>query len=104
MLHPEPRVTKEWVGTIVLPYKEGTSEAMRRILNQENIRVAFRQGKTPRSQLVRLKDRLPKDRTTNCIYKVQCKDCSGVYIGQTARELHTRMTEHRRRLDRPPRN
>ena len=77
---------------------------MRRIFNQANIRVAFRRGKTLRSQLVKLKDRLPKDRTTNCIYKIKCKDCPGVYIGQTARELHTRVQEHRRRLGRPPRS
>ena len=104
VFHPEPRITKEWIGTTVLPYKEGTSESIRRIHNQVNIRVAFQKGKTLRSHLVRLKDKLPQDRTTDCVYKIKCIDCSGVYIGQTAWELHVRLKEHQRKLKKTPRN
>jgi hypothetical protein len=53
---------------------------------------------------VQLKDPLPVDRTKDCVYKINCKDCSKVYVGQTARELHTRIDEHRRRINKPPRN
>ncbi|KER31343.1 LOW QUALITY PROTEIN: hypothetical protein T265_12998 [Opisthorchis viverrini] len=51
-----------------------------------------------------LKDRLPVDRTRNCVCKIKCNDCTKVYIGQTARELHTRIGEHKRSIKRPPRN
>ena len=75
VFQPQQHPEKEWVGA---PYKESTSEALRRILNKVNIRVAFQKGKTLRSQLVRLKDRLPRDRATDCVYKIKCKDCLGV--------------------------
>ncbi|GAA48808.1 hypothetical protein CLF_102061 [Clonorchis sinensis] len=40
----------------------------------------------------------------NCVYRIKCNDCTKVYIGQTARELHTRIGEHKRSINRPPRN
>ncbi|GAA48528.1 hypothetical protein CLF_101717 [Clonorchis sinensis] len=104
VLVPTPRPNKEWIGTAVIPYKTGTSEVIRRTLNTANSRVAFQKGKTLRSVLVQLKDRLPVDRTRNCVYRIKCNDCTKVYIGQTARELHTRTGEHKRSINRPPRN
>ncbi|GAA50825.1 hypothetical protein CLF_105107, partial [Clonorchis sinensis] len=82
----------------------GTSEILRRILNTVNIRVGFQRGNTLRSALVKLKDRLPANRTRDCVYKIECNDCIKIYIGQTARELHTRIGEHKREINRPPRN
>ncbi|KER30639.1 hypothetical protein T265_02988 [Opisthorchis viverrini] len=104
VLVPTPRPNKEWIGTVVIPYKAGTSEVIRRVLNTANSIVAFQKGKTLRSVLVHLKDRLPVDRTRNCVYKMKCNDCTKVCIGQTARELHTRIGEHKRSTNRPPRN
>jgi hypothetical protein len=104
VLHPRPRVQKEWAATAVIPYKEGVSEAARRILNNANVRVVFSKGQTLRSSLVHLKDPLPVDQISNCVYKIKCMDCSAEYIGQTARELHTRITEHKRRINKPVRN
>ncbi|GAA54336.1 hypothetical protein CLF_102306 [Clonorchis sinensis] len=104
MLAPVSRPSKEWIGTAVIPYKAGTSEVIRRVLNSANIRVAFQKGKTLRSVLVRLKDPLPVERTRDCVYKINCNDCTKVYIGQTARELHTRIGEHKRRINKPPKN
>ncbi|GAA56004.1 hypothetical protein CLF_109602 [Clonorchis sinensis] len=37
-------------------------------------------------------------------YKIKCSDCIKVYIGQTARELHSRIGEHKRKINKPPRN
>ncbi|GAA55788.1 hypothetical protein CLF_108995 [Clonorchis sinensis] len=104
VLVPTPRPNKEWIGTAVIPYKTGTSEVIRRVLNTANLRVAFQKRKTLRSVLVQLKDRLPVDRTRNCVYRIKCNDCTKVYIGQTARELHTRIGEHKRSINRPPKN
>ena len=36
--------------------------------------------------------------TTGCVYALQCLWCSQVYIGQTGRELHTRIREHIRNI------
>ncbi|GAA49703.1 hypothetical protein CLF_103447 [Clonorchis sinensis] len=104
VLVPVEKPKREWLGTAVIPYKPGTSETIRRILNTANIRVGFQRGNTLRSALVQLKDRLPANRTRDCVYKIKCSDCIKVYIGQTARELHTRIGEHKRKINKPPRN
>ncbi|GAA50220.1 phospholipid-translocating ATPase [Clonorchis sinensis] len=67
-------------------------------------RVGFQKGNTLRSALVQLKDRLPASRTRDCVYKIKCSDCIKVYMGQTARELHIRIGEHNRKINKPPRN
>ncbi|KER31127.1 hypothetical protein T265_02576 [Opisthorchis viverrini] len=104
VLIPVEKPNREWIGTAVIPYKPGTSEVIRRILNTANIRVAFQRGNTLRSTLVQLKDRLPANRTKDCVYKIKCNECSKVCIGQTARELHIRVGGHSRKINRPPRN
>ncbi|KER21355.1 hypothetical protein T265_15111, partial [Opisthorchis viverrini] len=83
--------------TAAIPYKTGTSEVIHRLLNLVNIRVAFQKGKTLRSVLIpcRLKG------LETCI---KCNHCAKVHIGQTASELHTRIGEHKRRINKPPRN
>ena len=98
------KVARTWQGTVVLPYKPGTSEAIRRVFNNENIRVAFKPSNSIGSRLVRLKDKIPKTQTRNCVYCIKCTQCTAVYIGQTARELGVRIAEHRRRTQRFPRN
>ncbi|GAA54459.1 translation initiation factor 4G [Clonorchis sinensis] len=50
---------------------------------------------TLRSALVQLKDRLPVNRTGDCVYKIKCNDCIKVNIGQT-------VGEHKRKINRPP--
>ena len=34
------------------------------------------------------------------VYKVKCKECEASYAGETTRKLETRMTEHRRAVQR----
>ncbi|KER33985.1 LOW QUALITY PROTEIN: hypothetical protein T265_12469 [Opisthorchis viverrini] len=103
ILAPVSRPSKEWIGTAVIPYKAGTSEVIRRLLNLANIRL-FRKEETLRSVLVQLKDPLAAERTRDCVYKINCNDCAKVYIGQAAKELHTRIGEHKRSINKPPRN
>ena len=40
------------------------------------------------------KDKFDRDRTTCVVYKIKCRDCSAVYIGQTARALKTKIREN----------
>lgn len=35
---------------------------------------------------------------TNTIYKIDCRDCNGCYIGQTKQYTHKRMKEHKKSL------
>nr|CAX83713.1 reverse transcriptase [Schistosoma japonicum] len=86
---------KEWIDTVVVPYRNGTSEEIRRILNKHAIRVFFRTNNTLGSALVNIKDRVPKEEQTNCVYEIKCNDCSAKYVGETSRQLNVRMKEHK---------
>ena len=46
--------------------------------------------------LTNVKDKVePKDRQ-GVVYKIKCRDCPTTYVGETGRNLNTRLTEHRR--------
>ncbi|KER29233.1 hypothetical protein T265_04081 [Opisthorchis viverrini] len=63
-----------------------------------------RRENTLHSALVQVRDHHPANRTKDCIYKIKYNGCTKVYIGQTAKELHTRTREHSRKIKRPLRN
>ena len=85
---------------ILLPtlalYIRGTSETIARILQPYNILVAHK----PITALLRLLNNVkdedkPEDRQ-GAVYKIKCCDCQASYIGETGRNLSTRLTEHKR--------
>ena len=81
---------------MTIPYIKGTSEIIARILQPYNIRVAHRPITTLRKLLTNVKDKdQPRDRQ-GAVYKIKCCDCQATYIGETGRNLNTRLTEHRR--------
>lgn len=36
----------------------------------------------------------------NVVYKLACKNCDATYVGQTSRQLKTRLVEHRNYINR----
>jgi len=46
------------------------------------------------SLIKRGKDNLDIRQNTGVIYRIDCKDCDQVYIGQTKRHLETRVKKH----------
>ena len=84
------------VTTATIPYIRGTSETIARILQPYNIRVAHKPITTLRRLLTNVKDKdKPQDRQ-RAVYKIKCCDCQASYIGETGRNLSTRLTEHKR--------
>ena len=86
------------VTKVSIPYIRGTSETIARILQSYNIRVAHRPITTLRRLvLTNVKDKdKPEDRQ-EAVYKIKCGcDCQASYIGETGRNLSTRLTEHKR--------
>ena len=41
------------------------------------------------------KDRINKTHIQNVIYKISCNDCDALYVGQTKRQLTTRLKKHK---------
>ena len=61
-----------------------------------NIHVAHKPVTTLRRLLPNVKDKdKPKDRQ-GAVYKIKCCDCQAFYIGETGRNLSTRLAEHKR--------
>jgi len=50
------------------------------------------------------KDPLPDEHKTNVVYRINCLDCNASYVGQTKRQLITRIKEHRSNRDNPSAN
>ena len=84
------------VTTVTIPYIKGTSETISRILQPYNIRVAHKPTITLRQLLTNVKDKDEPNNRQGAVYKIKCSDCQASYIGETGRNLNTRLTEHKR--------
>ena len=77
------------VTTATIPY-------IARILQPYNIRAAHKPITTLRHLLTNVKDRDEPNNRQGAVYKIKCSDCQASYIGETGRNLNTRLTEHKR--------
>ena len=95
-LKPKERSEDEHkpLSTAKLPYIEGLSEEIRRILRGFNIRTVFRTIDTLGRILTRVKDPTPPEERPGVIYKIKCI-CGDFYVGETKRTLATRIKEHK---------
>ena len=79
----------------VLPYIEGLTQNLSRLLKKNNIKCAISsRGQTLKDQLPSAKDKQPPE-IKPCVYQIPCR-CGKKYIGQTRRKLETRIKEHQR--------
>ncbi|BHF66525.1 hypothetical protein SprV_0200954400 [Sparganum proliferum] len=88
---PNRTDTKVWRA---LPYVKNVSEAVGRLLAPLGIGVAHRPEATIRRQLMRPKDPPPRQETSGVVYRIWCSCGQSNYVGETGRQLHTRMAEH----------
>ena len=85
---PEP------VRIINLPYFQGLCEQPQRTLSQHNIKSTFYTATTLGKILPSPKDPIPTEKKHNISYKLDCKDCDAVCIGESKRAYQTRIEEH----------
>ena len=76
---------------VVLPYVEGTSERLARVMRKHQVPVVMRPVKTLKSLLVHPKDKQEKEEITDCVYKIPCASCEKCYIGETGTKFGTRL-------------
>ena len=86
-------------GMVTIPYVKGLSEAFSRILKTYRICTAVRPHTTLRNMLVHPKDRINDEEKPEVVYKIPCKNCERVYVGETGRPLGVRIKEHRKEVD-----
>ncbi|XP_076397942.1 uncharacterized protein LOC143266273 [Megachile rotundata] len=81
-------------ATTFLPYIQGTTDRIGRILRKHNIRTVFTTHTKIGQLLTSPKDPQPQLSTPG-VYKIPCS-CGQVYIGETGRSVNTRLKEHER--------
>ena len=72
---------KEIRISINLPYIEGTSEKLRRILRSHKIRSTFYTEKTLHKILCKPKDQVATEDKNNILYEIDSSNCEAVYFG-----------------------
>ena len=83
---------------VTIPYIQGVSEAVTRILSDINVQVHMKPFRTLRRILSHPKDRISDDKSS-IVYKINCRDCDASYVGEMGRALKTRMLEHCRAVE-----
>ena len=95
-VRPNDSSNHSYTSTATIPYIRGTSETIARILRPYNIRVAHKAMFTLRRLLTNFKDKDEPEDRPGAVYKIKCSDCQATYIGETGRNLTTRLNEHER--------
>ena len=62
-------------GFAVIPYIQGVTEPIKRILNSHNVKVAQKTFRTLGHIFAKPKDPVTKEKRTNAIYSIPCNDC-----------------------------
>ncbi|BHF80374.1 hypothetical protein SprV_0702350000 [Sparganum proliferum] len=77
-----------------LPYVKNVSEAVGRLLAPLGVAVEHRPEATIRRLVMKPKDPLPRLETSGVVYRICCSCGQNYYVGETGRQLRTRMAEH----------
>ena len=83
----------------VLPYINGSTEPLKRLLKRHGIRTTTIPLRTLKQHFPSPKDRPLPEEQTNVVYKIDCADCCWSYIGETGSALGTRKKEHKRNVE-----
>ena len=81
-------------GYVTLPYIQGVTEPVQRILRSHKISSTVKPHTSLRSILVHPKDKLPPEDKTGVVYEIPCSNCKKTYIGETGRRFGTRRKEY----------
>ncbi|VDP98266.1 unnamed protein product [Trichobilharzia regenti] len=98
------KIEKSWLSTIAIPYRKDTAEQLQRLFASYNIKVYVKPSNSLDKALVHVKDMVSRLSQSNSFYKVKCSDCAACYIGDSSRQVKVKVSEHRLRTKRPPRN
>lgn len=79
-----------------IPYIGTVSTKLGNLISKETgKKVAYATQVNLGKQLINCKPNIDKNRKSG-VYKIECNDCDATYVGQTGRNIKTRMYEHRR--------
>ena len=81
---------------VAIPYVQGVTEKVARILRKHRVSAAMKPHTTLRQLLVSPKDKTdPKEG----VYTIDCQNCELKYVGETKRKLKVRVKEHKEEVE-----
>jgi len=83
-----------------IPFIDSVSNKFRGIAKDIDSRLTFYSVNKLGRFIKVHKDPLQNTSKRNVVYKILCKDCDASYVGQTGRQLNTRISEHRAHIRR----
>ena len=86
----EASTNEQKVRTLILPYNQNFLECIP-ALKKLNVKVVFNYENTVKKALI--KNSPPTD--IGVVYKIPCRDCNQFYIGQSGKDLKTRIAQHK---------
>ena len=86
-------------GVVTFPYVHSFTEKIQRIFTKHRVATVVKPQTTLRQVSVHPKDKVEKQKKARVVYKIPCSQCEKVYIGETGRQLGTRITEHRKEAE-----
>ena len=92
--NPRPQPPSQPKTTVSIPFADGTTQAIQRVLRPLDIRVVGRSTPWKWSIQRDIKDATPPAQVTGVVYQILCKNCPASYIGETCRALGIRVKEH----------
>ena len=95
-IRPKDSSNTSYTTTATIPYIQGTSQTTARILQPYNIRVAHKPMFTLGGFLTNFKGKDEPEDKPGAVYKIKCSDCRATYVGDTGRNLITRLNKHKR--------
>ena len=74
---------QRWQTTVLVPFVEGVTPLLQRILRPLNVRVVAKPRNWKWSLHQQLKDQTSRDNGPGVVYRLKCGDCEQSYIGET---------------------
>ena len=87
------------LANLVMEHVEEKAERIAKVLRDFNIKVAHKPIPTISNIPRKPKDKIEKEAFRGVVYKIKCKDCDSVYVGQTSRALKTRVKENTKAIE-----
>ena len=87
---------------VVLPYIKRVTEQLKRVFAKHKFATLVKPHQTLWNILVHPKDKIKTEDESGVVYRVSCKNCKQVYIGETGGKLSISTKEHKAEVDELP--
>ena len=93
--HDNEERKSEHIATAVVPYIDGLSQSISRVLRKADIRTVMKPKKWTLSVMAGAKDSIQAQDDPGVIYALGCKECENVFISETNRTARQRVRKHK---------